>query len=80
MKGSFDSIELPGGFIVAAWRPDPEGSHDQVHLTIDIGDDNHAFVIRFKSPYTLRDLIQELIEYRREVWPECELIIGDKKG
>lgn len=62
---------------IAAWCPDKEAKlpPEQVHIVNTIpGLEEYPIVMRFKSPDTLGFLIEELIKYRREVWPNCEPI------
>ena len=60
---------------IRAWCPDDEAKEppEQVHLVHIIpGLEEYPLIMRFKSPDTLGFLIEELIKYRREVWPEAE--------
>lgn len=60
---------------IAAWCPDAEAKlpPKQVHLINTIpGLEEYPIIMRFKSPDTLGFLIEELIKYRRTVWPDCE--------
>jgi len=65
---------------IAAWCPDTEAKEppEQVHLVNIIPSlEELPMIMRFKSPDTLGFIIEELIKYRREVWPGCELIEGE---
>ena len=56
---------------VAAWCPDLEGKEppEQVHLTFHLKVvDTPPLVLRFKSPETIGIMIEQLQEYRDEVW------------
>lgn len=59
---------------IAAWCPDDEAKMpaEQVHLSFSLKDASFPIVARFKSPETLGVLIEQLIRYRREVWPEVD--------
>ena len=66
---------------IAAWCPDDAAKlpPEQVHLIFVIpGLDDMPLVCRFKSPDTLGFLIEELANYRREVWPDAESVIGEE--
>ena len=65
---------------IAAWCPDDEARlpPEQVHLIMIVpGLKEYPFVMRFKSPDTIGFIIEELIGYRREVWPNSEPIEGE---
>ncbi|MDE0683552.1 MAG: hypothetical protein OXI63_11600 [Candidatus Poribacteria bacterium] len=66
-------------FRVASWCPDLEAKEppEQVHFVLELEGETRAIVMRFKSPDTLGDLIEQFIEYRREVWPNAEPVKGD---
>ena len=66
-------------FRVAAWCPDLEAKKplEQVHFVLNVEGDLRATVLRFKSPDTIGDLIDQLTEYRRHVWPDAEPIKGE---
>ena len=68
-------------FRVASWCPDLEAKMppEQVHFVLNVRDDNRATVVRFKSPDTLGDLIEQLTEYRRLVWPDAEHVVGEEE-
>lgn len=60
---------------IAAWCPDEQAQKppEQVHVTLKLrGLEDLPFLLRFKSPDTLGFLIEELVRYRREVWPDAE--------
>ena len=67
------------GFSVNAWCPDIEAKEppEQVHFVLNIRGAVRATLLRFKSPDTLGDLIEQLTEYRRFVWPDAEPIVGE---
>lgn len=81
-KGLGTSIEPQ--LEIAVWCPDPEAKMppEQVHFIIHMPTSTGLapLVLRFKSPDTLGFFIEELTKYRREVWPNCELVKGDKHG
>jgi len=60
--------------VLAAWCPDDKAElpPEQVHLSFIVPGLKYPLTMRFKSPDTLSFLIEELAEYRREVWPDCE--------
>lgn len=68
---------------IAAWCPDdnaqmpPEQVHFIIHWPAPLVD-LPPMAIRFKSPYTLGFFIEELIRYRRIVWPTSEKVTGEK--
>jgi hypothetical protein len=66
---------------IVSWCRDEKAQlpPEQVHLIQKIKDLDIPLVMRFKSPDTLGFLIEELARYRREVWPEAECVIGEKK-
>jgi hypothetical protein len=59
---------------IATWCPDERAEvlPEQVHLILRIKHLEYPFLVRFKSPDTLGFLIEEMIRYRREVWPDAE--------
>lgn len=71
-------------FEIAAWCRDnnaelpPEQVHFIIHWPADF-DGIPPMAIRFIGPDTLGFLIEELTRYRRTVWPDSELIIGEVK-
>jgi hypothetical protein len=70
-------------FEIVAWCPDEEAKlpPEQVHFIMHWParlSDLPPVAIRFKGPDTLGFFIEELIRYRREVWPNSELITGEK--
>lgn len=68
---------------IAAWCPDdeaklpPEQVHFIIHWPAPLAD-LPPMAIRFKGPDTLGFFIEELIKYRREVWPGSEKVTGEK--
>lgn len=44
---------------------------EQVHLTMNVRGIKAPLVVRFKGPDTLGALIEQLIQHRREVWPDA---------
>lgn len=73
-------------FEVSGWAPGQIGDDlpmTQVHFLVHWPPDP-AFngvppiAIRFKDPDAIKQMIQELIRYRRMVWPESEKIGGDE--
>ena len=67
-------------FSINAWRPDIEAKMppEQVHFVLNLKGAVHAQLLRFKSPDTLGDLIDQLTEYRRLVWPDADPIKGEE--
>ncbi len=63
---------------VSSWNPLPDGKgpSTQVHLRIDLKDFDVPFVMRFKGPDTLDQLIDALERHRYDVWPTK----GDQGG
>ena len=62
---------------IASWCPDDEAKlpPQQVHLIVKLkGLADVPLVLRFKSPDTLGFFIEELARYRREVWPNAEVV------
>lgn len=58
---------------VASWSPSPPGSNGattQVHLIIKVREIDSAFIVRYQTRAGLQRLIDNLIEYRDEVWPQ----------
>ncbi len=64
---------------IAAWCPDDEANlpPEQVHFVFNVQELSVPLVLRFKSPDTLGFFIEELIKYRRTVWPDCEPAEGE---
>jgi hypothetical protein len=68
---------------IAAWCPDenatlpPEQVHFIFHWPAQLAY-LPPLVARFKSPDTLGFIVEELIKYRRVVWPDCEKVMGEK--
>lgn len=71
---------------IAAWCRDekaelpPEQVHFILHWPVSLGTDMPPVLVRFKSPDTLGFIIEELIKYRRVVWPDSEKVTGEKVG
>lgn len=91
-RGNFERSSIPKKayakigepqFEITAWCPDddaklpPEQVHFIVHWPAQLSD-LPPLVIRFKSPDTLGFFIEELIRYRRTVWPACKKVTGEK--
>ncbi len=55
---------------VASWTPerDGKGKCTQVHMILKARGAEHPMVVRFKSPVTLQNLIDSLIEHRDYVF------------
>lgn len=70
-------------FEIAAWCPDSKAEKppEQVHFILHwpAGVELPPMAIRFKSPDTLGFFIEELIKYRRTVWPKCEAVAGENQ-
>lgn len=70
-------------FEILAWCRDenaelpPEQVHFLMHWPAEMAD-LPPVAIRFKGPDTLGFFIEELIKYRRLVWPNCEKVTGEK--
>lgn len=65
---------------IAVWthRPNGEPPYEQVHFIMTLaGLEGVPLVMRFKSPDTLGFLIEEMIRYRKVVWPDAEPINPD---
>lgn len=69
-------------FEIVAWCPDdnaqlpPEQVHFIMHWPAQWAD-LPPMVIRFKGPDTLGFFIEELMKYRRHVWPESVKVKGE---
>lgn len=67
---------------IAAWCPDenaqmpPEQVHFIIHWPASMKD-VPPIVLRFKSPDTIGFFIEELMKYRRVVWPNSEKVTGE---
>lgn len=65
---------------IAGWCPDEKAEKpmEQVHLIFRLkGMEDVSLVCRFKGPDTLAVVIEELIRFRRAVWPEGEALDVD---
>lgn len=67
---------------IKAWHPDEKAEMpaEQVHFIIHWPaplDGLPAIVLRFKGPDTLGFFIEELMRFRRHVWPESEKVTGE---
>lgn len=80
-KLGFERIGEPQ-FEILAWCPDteakmpPEQVHFVMHWPVGL-EDLPPLAIRFKSPDTIGFFIEELIKYRRVVWPSSEPVTGE---
>jgi hypothetical protein len=74
------TITEPEEIKIAAWSADSKAQvpPEQVHLLMSIPGWRRPIGLRFKSPDTLGFIIEELIRYRRLVWPESEKVTGEK--
>jgi hypothetical protein len=67
---------------IAAWSADTEATlpPEQVHFIIHFPADYELppMVMRFKSPDTIGFLIEEMIKFRRYVWPDSKKVTGEK--
>jgi len=65
---------------IASWCRDKEAKlpPEQLHLIMHVDFLEHPILARFKSPDTLGFMIEELTRYRREIWPDSDLITGEK--
>ncbi len=79
-KGYPFRAEVPEEIELAIWCPDEEAKAppEQVHMNLHVPGFNTPIVMRWKSPDTLGFIIEEMISYRREVWPDSEPIKGEK--
>ena len=66
-------------YTIASWCRDDDAQEppEQVHLMINLKRNPFPMTMRFKSPKTIGLLIEGLIAYRKEVWPDAELIDPD---
>lgn len=68
---------------ILAWCPDAEAKAppEQVHFVLHYPAtmDVPPVLVRFKSPDTLGFIIEELIKYRRVVWPTSQAVTGEDK-
>ena len=48
--------------------PDGAGEPEQVHLWVEVKDFGYPFVVRFKSPEAVDELIVALMTHRKGVW------------
>ena len=66
-------------YTIASWCPDDDAQEppEQVHLMINLQSNPFPMVMRFKSPKTIGALVEGLIAYRKEVWPDAESIDPD---
>ncbi len=66
-------LEVPERVDVFSWTPEPPGTPDakstQVHLHCG-SPPGPVFVMRFKGPRTLDQIIAALIKHRIDVWPD----------
>jgi hypothetical protein len=66
---------------ILAWCPDAEAKAppEQVHFVLHYPAtmDVPPVLVRFKSPDTLGFIIEELIKYRRVVWPDSQPVTGE---
>ena len=65
---------------IAAWSPRDDGvDPEQVHFNINFPAalDMPPLVMRFKSPDSIGFFIEELIRYRRLVWPGSKKVTGE---
>jgi len=81
-KKAYESLFEPQ-FEIAAWCRDPDAQMppEQVHFIIHWPANMREIppmAIRFKSPDTLGFFIEELIRYRREVWPQSQPITSEE--
>lgn len=69
-------IPLPVECItVAEWCPNVEGENPtQVHLIVEPDDSDFSIALRFKGTRLLDQIINALIESRRNVWPDAQRI------
>jgi len=60
---------------IAEWCPNPDRINPtQVHLIIELEDTDFTMTLRFKGTGTLDKIIYQLIEHRRNVWPDAPQI------
>jgi len=67
---------------IAAWCPDKNAQlpPTQIHFIFHYPANMEVppIVIRFKSPHSIGFFIEELIRYRRVVWPDSEKVTGEE--
>ena len=69
-------------FEITAWCPDDEAKlpPEQVHFIVhwpETLSELPPLVIRFKSPDSIGFFIEELMKYRRTVWPDSQKVTGE---
>ena len=66
-------------YTIASWCPDDDAQEppEQVHFMINLKNNPFPMVMRFKSPKTIGTLIEGLIAYRKQVWPDADAIDAD---
>ena len=63
------------GLTIAEWCPNPNKEDPtEVHLVIELEDTDFSMVVRFKGTEMLDQVIQALIQNRRNVWPDVPKI------
>lgn len=79
-----NAYDLPLDMLsIVEWHPDlnAELPPEQVHLVLKLGGETEAdkldLLLRFQTPDTLGFVIEELIAYRKNVWPDAEPINPD---
>jgi len=63
---------------IAEFLPNTADAKMQVHLLIDVLGLRETLVMRFHSPDTIGDLIEQLNYYRNRVWPNAEYLDFNK--
>ena len=58
---------------IAEFIPHNETEHAEVHLILTVESVEHPLAIRFREPETLGFLIEELITYKKAVWPDSSM-------
>ena len=61
------------GFRVAKYTPSTEDSSDELHFVIQNKLLDYPVVLRFRDADTLGFLIEELISYKQEIWPDSPM-------
>lgn len=63
---------------IAEFLPNTSQADMQVHLLIDVIGIKDTLVMRFHSPDTIGDLIEQLNFYRNRVWPDADSLDFNK--
>lgn len=58
---------------IAEFHPHNETEHAEVHLIMSVEGIKDPLAVRFREPETLGFLIEELITYKKAVWPDSSM-------